>query len=82
MDPWPVVRVLTSTSAIFTANPVFVVESVSFFFSLKTLKQLFHKKVGVVSRMISLGSYLIKFVNLFLRTKGINITFFLILCFR
>ena len=30
----------------------------------------------MVSRLISLGSYLIKLVNFFLRIKGINITFF------
>ena len=66
------VKILTSTSAIFTANPIIVVQSVF----LKKSKQLFYKKAGVVSRLISLGSYLIKLVNLFLRIKNINITFF------
>ena len=51
----PVVKILTSTSAIFTAYPIIVAESVFFFFffsSLKKFKQLFHKKAGVVSRLI------------------------------
>ena len=50
----PVVKILTSTSAIFTAYPIIVAESGFFFFfsSLKKFKQLFHKKAGVVSRLI------------------------------
>ena len=59
------VKILTSTSAIFTANPIIVVQSVF----LKKSKQLFYKKAGVVSRLISLGSYLIKLVNCFRESR-------------
>ena len=67
--------ILTSTSAIFSDNPIIVVESV-FFAKKIQAAPLIYKKAGVVSRLISLGSYLIKLVTLFLRIKGINITFF------
>ena len=49
-----------------------------FFFSIEKIQAapLIYKKASVFSKLISLGSYLIKLVTLFLRIKGINIPFF------